>query len=372
MKRKIGVLLLIVSLLAGCSVSVTTFPRYGNLQGTVQIVDRDRKGFQSIEDLGLIDPQDIVIAPQGYFEDSAYKSIPGAEVIVDGRKVETDRSGRFRFDNLVSGHKIVRVKSSKFAEDLVLETYVEPGATTETRYRCEGAGYYLVIGIEDYPWPEERSEGSRYDAEEMHRVFKNNNKLYGTVRPFNAPLLEGEATKSKIKEMVKGIAEVATPKDYIVIYFSGHMGKDYLLPYDGNNYWRDPWELVITDGELEEWLRPFKGHATLILEGPDSSSFANDDPFPNPQAFQKGKYTVLSSASLGQNDHVIKGGNGLFTHYLIEGLEKPYIIDTDSDGKITAKEIYDYVIRNVPRDSGYKQTPQLWPDNADTVIYSYK
>ena len=376
MKRKIGVLLLIVSLLAGCSVSVSTFPRYGSLQGTVQVVDRGYE-YQSMEGSGLIDPQDIVIAPQGYFDDDhVYKALEGALVEVDGKQIITGGDGRFFFRDLTSGQKRVRVSSSKLTQDLEFSVYVEPGKTTETRFRWEGVGYYLVIGIEDY-WYEENSPGSRRDARDMHSLFRNNNDLYGTVKPFNDPLLDGKATKDKIKEMVQDIARVATPKDYIVIYFSGHMGRDYLSPYDANREPYDsynPWKDVIMDAELEEWLRPFEGHATLILEGPESGTFANGEDHGSytPFAFKKGKYTVLSSASFGQDDHVIRDGNGLFTHYLIEGLRKPREIDIDRNGKITAKEIYDYVYPKVKRRSYGTQTPQLWPDNADTVIYSYR
>ena len=120
--------------------------------------------------------------------------------------------------------------------------------------------------------------------------------------------------------------------------------------------------------------RPFEGtqldfRRTGIRYFPDGSGHGSYSPY----AFKERKYTVLSSASFGQDDHVFRDGNGLFTHYLIEGLkDRSREVDIDRNGKITAKEIYDYVSWNVLIDSGYKQTPQLWPDNADTVIYSYK
>ena len=60
-----------------------------------------------MEGPGLIDPQDIVIAPQGYFDDDLFTNLEGALVKVDGKEIITGGmvafSLRFNFGTKESG-----------------------------------------------------------------------------------------------------------------------------------------------------------------------------------------------------------------------------------------------------------------------------
>jgi uncharacterized caspase-like protein len=48
-------------------------------------------------------------------------------------------------------------------------------------------------------------------------------------------------------------------------------------------------------------------------------------------------------------------GHGVFTHYLLKGLNGP--ADLDADGLITVDEVYSYVSQHVPEATGQNQHP---------------
>ena len=70
-----------------------------------------------------------------------------------------------------------------------------------------------------------------------------------------------------------------------------------------------------------------------------------------------GKGTIIITAS-GANEVSVENeelGHGVFTHYLLEGLQGK--ADADHDGLITVDEIYGYVSEQVPQATGQEQHP---------------
>lgn len=75
-------------------------------------------------------------------------------------------------------------------------------------------------------------------------------------------------------------------KDYLVIYFSGYSGADFLSPYDDDHFGPD-WSKAITDTDLEEWTWRFPGNITVIIDGSHSETMADGNPL-NHSSFRSG------------------------------------------------------------------------------------
>mgnify|MGYP000860852268 CR=1 FL=1 len=365
-----ALLLVLFLVLAGCTMGVT---RYGDLRGYVGI--RVNPGIQSQEILlGEINPEDVVISSQA-FDESEDNIMPlaGAKVYISGQKgyIPTEQDGIFRAYRLPVGWKTITIFHPDLRKEIIRNKLVQEGPNTLDD-AIGGVGYYLVIGIEKYEYLPD-APGTVSDALSVVDVFENHTKLPGYVMD----LTNRKATKENIEEAIKNIPGV-TPDDYLVLYFAGRMGWDFLSPYNDNGMLdRDgvPYG-AITDTELELWLREFPGDVTVILDGSESATFADgEETLPiRPLALQKPRYTVISSAGRDQNAHVIEGGHGLFTNYLVSGLSEPderIKADRNRDGTITAHEIFEYVRMKMIGDVGEAQVPELYPERANTVILRY-
>ena len=380
MKRKIGVLLLIVSLLAGCSVSVTTrpSPSHASIEGFVGIPIRDRGKPPELMS-NSIDPNDLVITSYS-FEPDKYQALPYATIRVGKKRVKTDGQGWFHMDNLATGTTQIVIEHESLRDIHVFTRNLYAGPNF---FELIGQiGYYLVVGIEKYKHLADFS-GARDDAFGMYQVFYEHNILPGRV---NA-LFDSDATKEGIRTMISSLTDSAkrnqktSPRndgiDYLVVYFSGRMGADHLVPYDGGGHWKSE----ILDYELESWLSEFPGHVTVILEGAESETLADGNISPNslersPLALKEPKYTILASSGKSEENHFFEGERGIFTHYLIAGLSTPEevaIVDENKDGLITIDEIYPYVYEGVQAHTLGRQTPYCYKGrDLNTVILRYR
>ncbi len=99
--------------------------------------------------------------------------------------------------------------------------------------RSAGAFRALVIGINEYADPGiEDLDTAVSDARAVAEVLKEG---YGfTVRT----LINGQATKAKIYDALRGLAAAATPNDSLLIYYAGHGELD--LQFDSEDGWWIP------------------------------------------------------------------------------------------------------------------------------------
>lgn len=366
MRRRLypALLLVLVLLLAGCTVSIT---RYGDLRGYVGI--RRNLNIASLEGFsGEINLDDVVISSAA-LDGEVFYPLLGARVTISGERDEwrTNDQGMFFAYNLPVGYKRITISHPALRKDLIKEVRIQEDK--DTMEFIGGVGYYLVIGIEDYPSDDvPDAPGAENDARSVAEVFADHTRLPG----YGKILIRSNARKADIECEILNTARGATPEDYLVIYFAGHMGRDYLSPHDDAGRY---YSTAITDTELELLLGEFPGYVTVILDGSESATFANGEETLRPQALQKRKYTVISSAGRDQNAYAIEGGHGLFTHYLIAGLSTPeerYKADGNRDGTITAQEIFDYIRSGMPEHVGEAQVPELHVGSTEnTVILRY-
>jgi tetratricopeptide (TPR) repeat protein len=231
--------------------------------------------------------------------------------------------------------------------------------------------YALVVGIASYknlPASAQLAYPNR-DAEDMYTVL-----ISAEGGQFPAEnvhkLINEKATVANIRhELEEWLPSVTKDDDRVVIYFAGHGfvsgGKAYLAPYDvdihniaSTAYPMDDlgkdiggrikgkWKVLITDachsGAITPQADPQadRGQVTQSLLNLQTSTFSLTASRDREQSFE--------SANWG-------GGHGIFTYYVVKGLEGE--ADTNGDGIVSADELSEYVHSNVRLATQAAQNP---------------
>jgi tetratricopeptide (TPR) repeat protein len=227
--------------------------------------------------------------------------------------------------------------------------------------------YALVVGISQYKnlpptgqlqFPERdadsiytvliSAEGGQFPAQNVHK------------------LIGAQATLANLRrELEQWLPSVAKDDDRVLIYFAGHGfmsgGKAYLAPYDINltdithsAYPMDDLGSVIGSKIHAKWkvLLTDSCHSGAITPDADRAQVNKSLLDLNRSLFSltasRDREQSFESAQWG-------GGHGIFTYYVIKGMEGE--ADTDGDGRVTADELADYVHTNVRNDTGERQNP---------------
>jgi tetratricopeptide (TPR) repeat protein len=238
---------------------------------------------------------------------------------------------------------------------------VENGAVSIPR------SYALVVGVGNYknlPAKDQLQFAER-DAEAIFSILISPEG--GNFHIENVHKLTGaRATLAGLKkELETWLPGVAKDDDRVVIYFAGHgfvsKGKAYLAPYDldpdniaGTGYPMETlgqvvgskikakWKVLLTDSCHSGAITP-EGDAQTInrsLQDLDRSLFS--------LTASRARERSFESAEWG-------GGHGIFTYYVVKGLEGA--ADESHDGIVTADELGEYVRRNVREATKGQQNP---------------
>jgi tetratricopeptide (TPR) repeat protein len=227
--------------------------------------------------------------------------------------------------------------------------------------------YALVVGISKYAhlaqsaqlqFPDSDAEsvytvlispeGGQFPAENVHK------------------LIDGQATLENIRhELEVWLPSVTHPDDRVLIYFAGHgfvaNGTAYIAPYDIDlnsitstaypmeSLGKDmgaringKWKVLITDSCHSGAITPEADRSTLnrTLLDLDKSLFSITASRDREQSFESDRWG---------------GGHGIFTYYVVKGLEGE--ADTNGDGVVTADELAEYVHTNVRDATNAAQNP---------------
>ena len=228
-------------------------------------------------------------------------------------------------------------------------------------------GYALIVGVANYKNLPATSqlEYSVRDADAIYSVLISPEG--GNFRAENVHRLTGaKATLANLKvELESWLPSVAKEDDRVFVYFAGHGfiqgGRAYLAPYDldpkniaGTGYPMDTlgsvagskikskWKVLVTDSCHSGAITPDADAAQynrslLDLSRPMFSLTASRD-----------RERSFESKDWG-------GGHGIFTYYVVKGLEGA--ADEDGDGIVTADELADYARRNVREATKGMQNP---------------
>lgn len=234
--------------------------------------------------------------------------------------------------------------------------------------------HILAIGINNYR--AQNLDDLRFaeaDAEAVADAFVKRHKYtFSNIR--KTVLLGNKVTRQSIESEIERICDYAKPNDLAVIFFAGHG------LVDSQKYF-------LATSEVEDAQRPNKGglSATVFKDKIDYipcklvvfidachsakvfSAFRSNDFFKELQSSRNGTDIYTSSGADERSREDSKFGHGIFTQALIEACDFENS-DIDHDGRITIKEIRNYLERRIPELTSNQQNPDY--RNIESSDYS--
>ncbi len=227
--------------------------------------------------------------------------------------------------------------------------------------------YALVIGISHYQNlpPEAQLKYPDRDADAVYTVLIS--QQGGQFPPENVHVLkDSDATLKNITDQLENwLPSAAKDDDRVLIYFAGHgfisNGASYFAPYDlqrdnipGTAYPLSRLGTVIGSKIHAKWkvLLADACHSGAITPEADRAQV-------NQSLLDLTKSLFVVTASRDREQSFEGpgwgGGHGIFTYYVVKGLEGE--ADTNGDGIVSAQELGDYVYANVSQATGQRQHP---------------
>jgi len=232
----------------------------------------------------------------------------------------------------------------------------------------------VIVGVGDYisdEIPDLEFAGS--DASAI-RDFLTSDRA-GPFEDDHVLYLEDErATGAAMREALFVFLQQADWNDLVVIYFAGHGAPDpsrpdnlYLLPHDadlnalaatGFPMWDVKTALRRQISAERVIVIADACHSAGTQEGLSGADGNNAIAGGFSQLFTPSRRLSMTAAN--SNEFSLEdakwGGHGVFTHFLLEGLDGPG--DIDGNGIVTFSEAFDYVSRNVTQATEGRQNPQ--------------
>jgi len=225
----------------------------------------------------------------------------------------------------------------------------------------------IVVGISEYV-----GVGKLKYASADARIFKEYlNGVVGIPESNIKMFLDGDATKTSIEAEVSDWLE-KKKFAFTVLYFAGHgipdpdnprSGDSYIIPFDGKLDRKST--LIPLNGLVAsmEKTTPEKGEVLVVLDACFSGAGGR-----SPETAQRGvgivpkyqqKKAMIVSATSGHLPSLEfeKAGHGYFTYFFLLGLKGE--ADKNGDGKIDAKELFEYTKRMMDAELEGKQSPEV-------------
>jgi len=224
----------------------------------------------------------------------------------------------------------------------------------------ESQAYALLIGIAAYHHLRPLSK-TTIDAQDLHGLLGQSDY----PPPNLALLLDEQATKAAISDRLDWLARRAGPDDTVLIFFSGHGAQriggfepgEYLCPAEAD--WYNLRATAISDEEFTTALRAIRaGRVAVFLDACHSGGVGEpkDAALRVKAGLSEAAYarlaegrgrTIIASCRPDEVSWELPGmRNGLFTHYLLEGLHGKA---ADPDGTVGILDLFKYVSQQVPQ-----------------------
>ncbi len=318
-----------------------------------------------------------------------------ARVTVNGANIDL-LNGKFTFTRYVpasgttvtieaidewGNHSIKTVKLTRTITDTSDEITFASLDPTKIKGQPNRNAVALIIGVADYT----RAPAAVYADSDASVFGDYARRALGIPRSNIKVLTNSSASNTDIKVNLKQWlrGRIEKGKTDVYVFYAGHGlasadGEDlYLLPYDGvPNLLEDT---SLQRNELFDVIAAANPKSATVfldtcysgLSRGEETLLASARPIlisPKQQSTPKG-FTVFSAASGQQiSSGLDEAKHGLFSYYLMKGLEGP--ADGNGDRAITADELHAYVLKNVKRQAvrlGREQEPELQGD-AERVL----
>ncbi len=229
--------------------------------------------------------------------------------------------------------------------------------------------HILAIGVNNYP--AQNLNNLKYaeaDAKAVVDAFVSRHKYtFGNIN--KTILLGNNVSCQSIEREIDKIADAAKGNDLAIIFFAGHGLVDNLDKY------------YLATAETTDGETPRKGsfsassfnekiayincklvifidacYSGKLVEGMRSGGISNAQFFKELRSTKNGTNIYTSSSSASQSKEDSRYGHGVFTQALIEACDFKNS-DTNGDGRITIKEIRNYLEWRIPKLTKNQQIP---------------
>lgn len=201
----------------------------------------------------------------------------------------------------------------------------------------------VSVGIGDYPKPINKLNLPTKDALAMKTLIDKNGDAATAI------LLDSEATKSAILSEIHARFDHASTDDIIIFFFSGHGYKGGFVAYDGELPYSLIRQAMSSSKCKNKMIFADACFSGKMRQGKREVKEENSDS--NVMLFLSSRD---NETSIERRDMT----NGFFTVCLKDGLSGK--ADANRDRTITAKEIFNFVSKNVKLLSKDKQHPVMW------------
>ncbi|MEO8371561.1 MAG: tetratricopeptide repeat protein [Candidatus Solibacter sp.] len=234
--------------------------------------------------------------------------------------------------------------------------------------------YAVIVGISKYPKlaAKDQLAFAERDAQAIFTALISPEG--GNFRVENVHVLTNEkATLAGLRhEIDTWLPSVAKDDDRVLIYFAGHgfmfQGKGYLAPADFD---RD--RIAQTGYPMDDLGSVIGGKIKakskiLLTDACHSGAITPEDTENLNNRFgdlTKSLFSLTASRARERSYEVadLKGGHGVFTYYVVQGMEGA--ADVSGDGVVTADELAEYVHSQVREYTDNKQNPTSDKANYD-------
>jgi hypothetical protein len=229
----------------------------------------------------------------------------------------------------------------------------------------------VIVGISQYrseDVPDLEFAGA--DAEAVHRFLTSSQA--GPFREDHVLFLrDEEATGAAMREALFVFLQKAGRNDLVVIYFAGHGAPDparpdnlYLLPFDADLNSLAATGFPMWDVKTALRRQIDAERVIVIADACHSAGTQEGLNEENPiaggfsQLFNPSRRLIMTAADTNEFsfEDARWGGHGVFTHFLLEGLEGAG--DGNGNGIVTFTEAFEYVSRKVAEATEGRQNPQ--------------
>ncbi|MDJ0696994.1 caspase family protein [Mastigocoleus sp. MO_188.B34] len=236
--------------------------------------------------------------------------------------------------------------------------------------------YALLIGISDYLHIN-RLNKTMIDASDLYHTLAQNGYQNANMHL----LIDKQATKIAISSELNWLANSTRVDDTVIIFFSGHgiqqtaksQTGEYLCPVEANL--KDLENSCISSKEFITILRSIPAHHIVVFLDTCHNSLVNEtqevkldikgglsEAVLTALAEEKGRIIIASCKEEEFSWELPDMRNGLFTHYLLEGLRGSA---ARPDGTVPIMRLFNYISDKVPQHCS--QHP-LIKSNAENFI----
>jgi len=342
-----------------------------------------------------------LIESDGYFKEASKAAIEKTELAkLDSRAVYEDMRSikikekleltpvtvRTKGDNFhdckeidaVSGENEVSIAA--FNKDNSVQSYMQTAKFTSA-IRPEAPHLYILsIGIDQYKDSTINLKYAVKDARDIQeKILQQAATLYKAQNIHCELLTDDHATKANITGKITELAGKIKPADSFILFAAGHgvllQNQYYMLT--GEYAGRATGTSLISSNEIVDMSKKIKSLSQLLIfdtchaGGVDYIVSGLYDARMSVLAKKMGLH-IYASSSGKQTALDGYGGNGLFTHALLDGLNNNRQADINKDGKITIVGLGKYSKDRTTKIStgiGHSQTPLIINFGKDSVLY---